>query len=81
MTTQTRVLPELDEALDFDPTCESPCGCDRTAEWYAELTCGCSALACGNHKRIQDEALQGAAGPGTCTKCWARSINITWRPL
>lgn len=62
MTTQTRVLPELDEALDFDPTCtighnQSPHGlwyadpCEARASWVAILSCcGQARLGCESHK-------------------------------
>lgn len=60
MTTQTRVLPELDEALDFEPTCTVGHGlssnwyvdpCYAQASWAALMSCcGRSRLWCEPHK-------------------------------
>ena len=72
MTTQTRVLPELDEALDFDPTCcvghhdrSDYDPCNRPADWLTvRQCCGRASLLCEPHK---DEYL--AKGWRICAYC------------
>ena len=84
MTTQTRALPDLDEALDFEPTCQSKRGCDHRAEWSGQLECGCDLIIlCAYHKADVDRTIRSWAAGWTCNNCGADIFadDVTWRPL
>ena len=79
MTTQTRVLPDLDEALDWAPEC---CwtGCAALATWHGVTMCGCQdAFECNAHKVEEERKIR--QGAGRCSECRAEPVRITWRPL
>lgn len=67
MTTQTRALPDLDEALDFEPMCEMP-NCDARADWWGRLECGCANhFGCDFHVKGDQSRLVPATV--VCKRC------------
>lgn len=71
MTTQTHVLPDLDEALDFEPTCQRD-PCDQVAEWLGwtdrigdrvRCTTGDAFLAAGNEGLVVNTVPARAGRP------------------
>lgn len=79
-TTQTRVLPDLDEALDWDPTCEWGAGCDRAAAWFGQPPCKHDPkMSCQEHRAETVKCKRRFR----CRECAGRFYGreITWRPL
>lgn len=84
---QTRTLPELDPALDFDIPCDVPT-CERSAAWLAVMSCcgdnGFHCVECAVNLRVRIASV--FAGPslitcGTCGTFLASPRDVRWEPV
>lgn len=74
--TETVVLPDLLDGIDWAPLCESQHGCSERATWARVKTCcGRTIDLCDEHKARIDRWVRNRGGyPGTCDLCGVESV-------
>lgn len=76
---------ELDELLDFDPTCESRHGCDRTATWaFVYLCCERAEFFCDEHRAAFVRWLDEQERTRQVIRhrpCGTKGFGFRWKPL
>lgn len=73
---------EVDEALDFEPTCEWS-SCEATARWVARPACcrKTQVLLCDEHLAVARDAFTRMGMMQRHVPCGGITESIEWEPL